>query len=485
MSGFSLGSSSTGSAPSTPSSSTGGFSLGKSTAGLGFDLGGVGASTSSSSLGSSLGSTSGLSLGGSSTPLGGSSGLSLGGSSLGSLGSGGGSSLGSLGSLGGGGSSLGSLGGGGSSLGSLGGGGSSLGSLGGGGSSLGSLGGGGSSLGSLGGGGSSLGSLGGGGSSLGSLGSLGGSSAFGSAPTLSSLGRSSAFFLCFFPFCLSVFLCSLDSRSFSFLFLLGGSYNSRPSWMGGSTQAPTAGLGGYAQVQLRTPEEALGTICGAYDPNSRLCRFRHMFYNVVNPTDVDRFAKPENTNDVLWIQAMKDNPDPSRLVPVQATGFGDLKSRIAAQEEMTGQQQQALDEIGKYISKLQQQHELTTTVKIEEFRRKHMELAHRVLQLMVKIEVLQARGYSILTDEETYRAKLENLQQELNKPTQFKSQVRELTSLVRMQEDTAVETYEPLDEQSMRGIYKFLSSQQEALARLSQVLKEDAHDLEIITNALK
>eukprot|EP00013_Stygamoeba_regulata_P007813 CAMPEP_0177678688 /NCGR_PEP_ID=MMETSP0447-20121125/29144_1 /TAXON_ID=0 /ORGANISM="Stygamoeba regulata, Strain BSH-02190019" /LENGTH=402 /DNA_ID=CAMNT_0019187711 /DNA_START=118 /DNA_END=1329 /DNA_ORIENTATION=- len=402
MSGFSLGSSSTGSAPSTPSSSTGGFSLGKSTAGLGFDLGGVGASTSSSSLGSSLGSTSGLSLGGSSTPLGGSSGLSLGGSSLGSLGSGGGSSLGSLGSLGGG--------------------------------------------------GSSLGSLGGGGSSLGSLGSLGGSSAFGSAPTLSSLG---------------------------------GSYNSRPSWMGGSTQAPTAGLGGYAQVQLRTPEEALGTICGAYDPNSRLCRFRHMFYNVVNPTDVDRFAKPENTNDVLWIQAMKDNPDPSRLVPVQATGFGDLKSRIAAQEEMTGQQQQALDEIGKYISKLQQQHELTTTVKIEEFRRKHMELAHRVLQLMVKIEVLQARGYSILTDEETYRAKLENLQQELNKPTQFKSQVRELTSLVRMQEDTAVETYEPLDEQSMRGIYKFLSSQQEALARLSQVLKEDAHDLEIITNALK
>jgi Nucleoporin complex subunit 54 len=111
-------------------------------------------------------------------------------------------------------------------------------------------------------------------------------------------------------------------------------------------------------------------------------------------------------------------------------------------------------EIGKYIGKLHQQHELTTTVKIEEFRRKHMELAHRVLQLMVKIEVLQARGYSILTDEETYRAKLDNLQQELNKPTQFKSQVRELTSLVRMQEDTAVQTYEPLDEQSMRDIHK-------------------------------
>jgi nuclear pore complex protein Nup54 len=52
---------------------------------------------------------------------------------------------------------------------------------------------------------------------------------------------------------------------------------------------------------------------------------------------------------------------------------------------------------------------------------------------MKKIEIMRALGYSISLDEEAFRKKLENLYMELNKPTQYKGRLNELTSLVRMQ----------------------------------------------------
>jgi hypothetical protein len=36
------------------------------------------------------------------------------------------------------------------------------------------------------------------------------------------------------------------------------------------------------------------------------------------------------------------------------------------------------------------------------------------------MEVIQGKGYSLFPEEEMYRTKLENMQRELNKPTQFK-----------------------------------------------------------------
>ncbi len=45
-----------------------------------------------------------------------------------------------------------------------------------------------------------------------------------------------------------------------------------------------------------------------------------------------------------------DNVDPKRLVPVQATGFQDLKTRIDEQDKMTSQYQKAVEVCIIYIS---------------------------------------------------------------------------------------------------------------------------------------
>ena len=47
--------------------------------------------------------------------------------------------------------------------------------------------------------------------------------------------------------------------------------------------------------------------------------------------------------------------------------------------------------------------------------------------------MMRSLGYPISLEEEAFRKKLENLYTELNKPTQFKGRLNELTSLVRMQ----------------------------------------------------
>jgi nuclear pore complex protein Nup54 len=58
--------------------------------------------------------------------------------------------------------------------------------------------------------------------------------------------------------------------------------------------------------------------------------------------------------------------------------------------------------------------------KMDEYKRKHIELSHRLLQVVVKQEIFRKMGYAIQADEEQLRVHLEKIQAELNHPTQFK-----------------------------------------------------------------
>lgn len=37
-----------------------------------------------------------------------------------------------------------------------------------------------------------------------------------------------------------------------------------------------------------------------------------MFYNLVAPSEISKSTRPNDTNEVLWAQAVANNPDPSR-----------------------------------------------------------------------------------------------------------------------------------------------------------------------------
>ncbi|XP_021324436.1 nucleoporin p54 isoform X5 [Danio rerio] len=195
---------------------------------------------------------------------------------------------------------------------------------------------------------------------------------------------------------------------------------------------------------------------------------------------------PAGVDPIIWEQAKVDNPDPEKLIPVPMVGFRELLRRLKIQEQMTKQHQTRVDIISTDISELQR-NQATTAAKITQYKRKLMDLSHRVLQVLIRQEVQRKSGYAVQLDEEHLRVQLETIQSELNAPTQFKGRLNELMSQIRMQNHfgavRAEERYR-VDADLLREIRQHLKHQQEGLSHLISVIKDDLDDIKTIEDGL-
>lgn len=89
---------------------------------------------------------------------------------------------------------------------------------------------------------------------------------------------------------------------------------------------------------------------------------------------------PKGIDPRMWAQAKKDNPNPSKFIPVPIIGFNELQWRIKCQETETETHKQYLVKVQHDLGELKQRH-ATTTAKIMEHKRKFAELSHRILQV--------------------------------------------------------------------------------------------------------
>ncbi|XP_015231831.1 PREDICTED: nucleoporin p54 isoform X2 [Cyprinodon variegatus] len=195
---------------------------------------------------------------------------------------------------------------------------------------------------------------------------------------------------------------------------------------------------------------------------------------------------PAGVDPIIWEQAKVDNPDPEKLIPVPMVGFKELLRRLQIQEQMTKQHQTRVDIISNDISELQK-NQATTVAKIAQYKRKLMDLSHRVLQVLIKQEIQRKSGYAIQVDEEHLRVQLDTIQSELNAPTQFKGRLNELMSQIRMQNHFgAVRSEERynVDEDLLREIKQHLKQQQDGLSHLISVIKDDLEDIKLIEHGL-
>jgi hypothetical protein len=65
-------------------------------------------------------------------------------------------------------------------------------------------------------------------------------------------------------------------------------------------------------------------------------------------------------------------------------------------------------------------------VRIEEYKRKHLEMSFRVLNVFKKLETIRNRGYPLRPEEEEFRNRLEQLILILNKPGQLNGKLKQL-----------------------------------------------------------
>ncbi|KAH9171808.1 nucleoporin complex subunit 54-domain-containing protein [Lactarius sanguifluus] len=246
---------------------------------------------------------------------------------------------------------------------------------------------------------------------------------------------------------------------------LGGSlFQTRTSSV--APQNQTDALTQFGQLQQR-----IEAIIGAWNPSSPLNRFQHYFYNFVDPSQVHQYGRPANaTDESLWQKAVRENPDPTHLVPVLATSFDDLQKRVEAQAQQATAQQERLKEIRARIEKVSERHVLSNAPRLQKLASAQAQLTHRLLRLVQHLHLLipALRSSSIRPEEEALRAALEEID------------AVNATRGANSKGSTDGVEWAVVDEEGLNQIVQILGEQQAGLTHLTRIIQKDLRDIGII-----
>lgn len=196
---------------------------------------------------------------------------------------------------------------------------------------------------------------------------------------------------------------------------------------------------------------------------------------------------PSAINQRLFEIALRSNPDPSKLIPTLHNGFQQLKNRLDFQESTHMAFQNEIIRSSATLAELRTRN-TQNQKRAAEFRAKLVELATRTMNLMRTFDVQQARYQPLNNEEVQLKNRLEALNRELQKPTQFRARVEELSSLVNLHADKLAARDAPAialnAPEQQEAIAKFLQQQNVALGYLMDVLRNDNADLNIIAKGL-
>ena len=130
-------------------------------------------------------------------------------------------------------------------------------------------------------------------------------------------------------------------------------------------------------------------------------------------------SPPAGIDARLWKQAKAENPDQEHFVPIPLIGFGDLVRHLHQQSKETRWHQGTLDKLAEDLASVQSR-AAEASVALSECRRRHIDLQHRVLKVLIKQECRRKEGFTLQPEEERLRVQLESIHNELSIPTQFR-----------------------------------------------------------------
>ncbi|KAI8590483.1 nucleoporin complex subunit 54-domain-containing protein [Geranomyces variabilis] len=260
--------------------------------------------------------------------------------------------------------------------------------------------------------------------------------------------------------------------------LFGGQNSLQMSQQQQQQQQQQQGL--QARRQPRNLQEYMQYFAASWNPDDPACLFKHYFYNIVGPNEASRYG-PGPTDDLaLYQQAQAENPDPENLVPVIAVGFRDLQKRVNMQAQAHEMHRAKLEEMEEKLEYLQRKRFLNTSSKIEEYTRRQATLVARVLKIMTQVQVLRNRGYSVRGEEEKYRAYLEAMERELQKPSVFRGRLNEIWA--HLQQNKCSKQFGINGNGSQEGTTNAPVADEEQLALMMQTLAAHQNGLTTLTS---
>ncbi|KAI1861260.1 uncharacterized protein JN550_010939 [Neoarthrinium moseri] len=189
----------------------------------------------------------------------------------------------------------------------------------------------------------------------------------------------------------------------------------------GTSQAPMQRLGaslwepGRDSPNQKPIDKQMEDINAKWDPANPSTVFTHYFYNKVDEARVPFYRPGPYEDEQEWDRANREKPGPA-FIPAYAKGFRAVGERLKMQREVLAQFNARLHEINNSLDAILSKHDLETSVRAVNARRKHVVLRQRCLALASKVQVLRNRGYALDTDEDELKTRLEQLDRGMADP---------------------------------------------------------------------
>lgn len=165
------------------------------------------------------------------------------------------------------------------------------------------------------------------------------------------------------------------------------------------------------------------------DPNSLGYRFRTIFYNLLPQGQSSSVAsKPLNVPDRLWNQAVNENPDPQKCVPVIANGPGDLNARAKWQQECITAHAEKTRELLNRLENLSDSNKSQALMRVRE---RQGRLNERLLRVQARLEPLKRIGVGLDESEAQISQRLRSLQKQMAEHAEVEGVVNQLQALLK------------------------------------------------------
>ena len=211
------------------------------------------------------------------------------------------------------------------------------------------------------------------------------------------------------------------------------------------------------------------------DKSSAQYALRAVFYNR-SRTPQSKLATSGAVYPPFVEMAMRNNPDPDRLVPVVVAGFDGLRARAAEQREQAERNRGTLAAAREYLDEVERDVTVTTEATLPALLREYAALRQRLLGIVVRLEVLRAYAgvAHVSAQEQAVQAALEDIVRVVSDPVQCRARLEDLEVQARTLGAARAAPARPTDVSAadVAAFSGYLDQEQRALARLVESVRD-------------